>query len=73
MQITKTEIETAFSLIAPDAIGIGRDADGKPDQSDDWDHESAAAAREITAAIGMQWDFASWADAKLLALKSITE
>ena len=73
MQITKTEIETAFSLIAPDAIGTGRDADGRPDQSDGWDHESAAAARQITADLGLGWDFATWAEAKLLALKSITE
>ncbi len=73
MQITKTEIETAFSLIAPDAIGIGRDADGKPDQSDDWDHPSAAEARQLTADLEIEWNFISWADAKLLALKSITE
>ena len=73
MQITETEIEAAFSLIAPDAIRSGRNADGKPDQSDNWGHQSAAAARDITAALEIEWDFTTWADAKLLALKSITD
>jgi hypothetical protein len=73
MQITSTEIESAFSLIVPDAIGKGRNADGRPDGSDDWNHESAAFAREITASLEMKWDFCTWAEAKLLAIKSITD
>jgi hypothetical protein len=73
MDITITEIESAFALISPDAIGTGRNADGKPDQSDDWSHESAASAREITASLEMEWDFCTWAEAKILAIKSITD
>jgi hypothetical protein len=67
------DIEAAFALISQDAIGTGRDADGNPDGSDDWNHSSADAARQITAALGMEWDFTTWASAKLLAQKSIAE
>lgn len=67
------DIEAAFALISPEAIGSGRDADGNPDGSDDWDHPSAAAARQITADLGMEWDFTTWENAKLLAHKSIAE
>lgn len=68
-----TPIESAFALIAPEALGSGRDADGQPDGSDDWDHPSAAAARQITADLGMEWDFTTWAAAKSLAQKLIAE
>jgi hypothetical protein len=71
--IPENDIDAAFALISPEAIGTGRDADGTPDGSDDWDHPSAAAARQITADLGMEWDFTTWADAKLLAHKSTAE
>lgn len=71
--VPEDDIEAAFALISPEAIGSGRDADGNPDGSDDWDHPSAAAARQITAALGMKWDFTTWKNAKLLAQKSIGE
>jgi len=65
--ITDADIRTAFAAISPDAIGTGCDADGSRDGSDDWDHPSAAAARQITADLGMQWDFTTWAQAEQLA------
>jgi hypothetical protein len=72
-QLHGAPLESAFALISPDAIGTGRDADGNPGGSDDWDHPSAAAARQITADLGMEWDFTTWAQAKLLAQKSTAE
>jgi hypothetical protein len=69
-QFATDPIDAAFALIAPEAIGTGRDADGTLDGSDDWDHPSAAAARQITADLGMEWDFTTWAAAKSLAHKS---
>jgi hypothetical protein len=71
--VPDNDIDAAFALISPEAIGSGRDADGNPDGSDDWDHPSAAAARQITADLGMEWDFTTWAQAKILAQKSIAE
>jgi hypothetical protein len=71
--VPENDIEAAFALISPEAIGTGRNADGNPDGSDDWDHPSAAAARQITADLGMEWDFTTWADAKILAHKSTAE
>ena len=71
--IPENDIDAAFAAISPDAIGTGRNADGTPDGSDDWDHPSAAAARQITADLGMEWDFSTWADAKLQARKLTAE
>jgi len=71
--VPENDVEAAFALISPEAIGTGRNADGNLDGSDDWDHPSAAAARQITADLGMEWDFTTWADAKILAHKSTAE
>jgi hypothetical protein len=60
-------IRKAFGRIEPEAIGTGTDADDNPDGSDDWNHPSAADARELTKALGMEWDFTTWADAQELA------
>jgi len=60
-------IDEAFGKIEVEAIGTGTDADGNPDGSDDWDHPSAADARKLTKALGMEWDFTTWADAQELA------
>lgn len=65
MKITKELIDAAFGEISDDdAVGTGTDADGILDGSDDWDHPSAAAAREITKRLGMAWNFTTWEDAE---------
>ena len=71
MKAITTLINEAFSKISAEAIGSGRDADGTPDGSDDWDHPSAADAREITRLLGMSWDFSTWSEARALAEKAI--
>ena len=45
--------------------------DGSHPQLDPID--AAFADRQITAALGTEWDFTTWASAKLLAQKSIAE
>ena len=72
MKITIAKIDKAFDAIHPDAIGTGCDANGNPDGSDSWDHPSAEAARKITAALGIVWDFATWDEARAIAYRSTT-
>lgn len=66
-----TEINEAFAKISPEAITSGRNADGVKDGSNDWDHPSAAEARGVTEELGMVWDFTTWADAHVLAIKTL--
>lgn len=72
LEITHADIDRAFDAIASAALGSGRDADDRPDGSDDWDHPSAADARAITEALGLVWDFQTWADARALAHAAMT-
>ena len=65
------KIDKAFAAISEEAIGTGVDADGNSDGSDDFDHSSATAARDITS--GMEWDFTTWAEAKATLEKLIEE
>jgi len=64
---TPAEVSAAFAAISVDAIGTGTDGDGERDFSDDWSHPSAAAAREVTRRLGMEWDFTTWEDARARA------
>lgn len=66
-----TEINEAFAKISPEALTSGRNADGIKDGSNDWDHPTAAAARAVAEELGMVWDFTTWEDAKLLAIKTL--
>lgn len=69
--ISHDDIDRAFARIAPDALGTGRDAEGTLDGSDSWEHPSAAEARDLTARLGMSWDFSTWADAQALAHRTL--
>lgn len=69
MSISK--INEAFAKISPEALTSGRNADGIKDRSNDWDHPSAAAARAVTEALGMVWDFTTWEAAKRLDLATL--
>jgi hypothetical protein len=66
-----TEINEAFAKISPEALTSGRNADGIKDGSNDWDHDSAAAARAVTDELGMIWDFSTWDHAHVLAIKTL--
>jgi len=65
------KIDEGFSLISSDAIGTGTDADGISDGSDDWDHPSAQAARDLL--LGMVFDFTTWEAAREMMLKTTRE
>ncbi|MBJ6724992.1 hypothetical protein [Geomesophilobacter sediminis] len=70
---TLAEITKAFDAIAPEAIGTGRDANGDPDGSDDWNHHSAKAARALTKRLGLVWEFTTWAETRRLLEELVTE
>jgi len=63
-ELSSKEIDEGFALISRDAIGTGTDAEGNSDGSDDWDHPSAQAARDLL--LGLVFDFTTWAAARAL-------
>ena len=61
-EMTHSEIRSAFAVISPRAIGTGADADGALDGSDQWEHPSAAAARDVAAMLLYPFDFRGWSE-----------
>ena len=54
------DVRLAFAVISPSAIGTGADADGALDGSDQWEHPSAAAARDMAAILLYPFEFRGW-------------
>lgn len=67
------QVAQAFAQIEPEALSTGTGAGGIPDGSDDWDHDSAALARNCLAALRCSFSFTAWANAELVAYERIDE